>query len=259
MYKTFIILSGFIGCFLFLSCESDDKPLCGITNCNGHGECIRSTEDELFCQCDTEYDWDYSAKVPEYHCIYSGGGYNNIKPIIYLYPEEIVDVNVRFTNSSDIELEYVYPAYGDDGWSVTAYPDGTLWDEETQREYYSLYWEGITRDIGFDEGFVVEGKDIIPFLEEKLDLLGLNFKEANEFIIYWLPILEPNPYTLIHFATTSWVESIPITVTPEPDTQIRFNMLYKPIDSPMEITPQTLIKPSRTGFVLVEWGGRKIE
>ena len=43
-------------------------------------------------------------------------------------------------------------------------------------------------------GFVVEGKDTIKFLEEKLKQLGLTDKEADEFIIYWLPKLENNKY-----------------------------------------------------------------
>jgi hypothetical protein len=157
-----------------------------------------------------------------------------------------------------VDLLYTYPKYGVDGWMVTAYPDGTLFDEKTQREYYGLFWEGFTKEISFDEGFVVEGKNIIPFLEEKLELLGLNFREANEFIIYWLPILEPNSYLLIHFATTKWTESVPLQVIPPPDTQIRFNMLYKIISEPVVIKKQILTKPSRTGFVLVEWGGKQV-
>ena len=37
----------------------------------------------------------------------------------------------------------------------------------------------------FSEGFVVKGEDSAAFLEEKLEILGLNYKEAEEFIIYW--------------------------------------------------------------------------
>ena len=37
--------------------------------------------------------------------------------------------------------------------------------------------------------------------EEKLAILGLNEREAEEFIIYWLPKLESNKYNYIRFAT----------------------------------------------------------
>lgn len=30
--------------------------------------------------------------------------------------------------------------------------------------------------------------------EEKLEILGLNYKETEEFIVYWLPKLEQNEY-----------------------------------------------------------------
>ena len=49
-------------------------------------------------------------------------GYDE-KPVIYLYPEKETDVTVKI--SLDGELTCTYPAY-DDGWKVTAQPDGTL-------------------------------------------------------------------------------------------------------------------------------------
>jgi hypothetical protein len=268
-------LSFLITVIFFTSCNPILEPVytCGEDDCNGQGTCLITAQNDLYCTCNSGYKYDDEAEIPEYTCKYvlipdncpepdynnNCGGGNDCKPVIYLYPEQIIDVRVKFKNSDDVDLLYVYPEYGIDGWIVTAYPDGTLYDEKTQREYYTLYWEGLTKKISFDEGFVVEGKNIIPFLEEKLELLGLNFKEANEFIIYWLPILEPSQYLLIHFATTKWTESVPLQVIPQPNTQIRFSMLYKPIPQPVEINPQTITKPQRTGFVLVEWGGKLID
>ena len=49
------------------------------------------------------------------------------KPVIYLYPEEQTEVSVKL--DYDGELTVTYPAY-EDGWNVTAYPDGTLFDAE---------------------------------------------------------------------------------------------------------------------------------
>ena len=63
------------------------------------------------------------------------------KPVLYLYPEEEMEVTV--TLDFDGTLTSTYPAYGD-GWTVTARPDGTLTNPATGREYYCLFWEGIT-------------------------------------------------------------------------------------------------------------------
>ena len=55
---------------------------------------------------------------------------------------------------------------------------------------------------------------------EKLAQLGLNEREAEEFIIYWLPKMQNNPYSL---------------------------------------SPQLLPEaPARNGFTVVEWGGSEI-
>ena len=47
------------------------------------------------------------------------------KPVIYLYPEQEQEVSVRL--DYDGELTCTYPEYND-GWTVTAKPDGRLTD-----------------------------------------------------------------------------------------------------------------------------------
>ena len=177
------------------------------------------------------------------------------KPIIYLYPESTTEVSVKLGYPD--KLTASYPHYTD-GWHVLAEPDGTLTDLDTDRQLYSLYWEGKDGiSTVTDEGFIVAGSDIAGFLEEKLAILGLNAKEAEEFIIYWLPQLQSNPYNYIRFATAEEIESyMPLTITPTPDTIIRIAMIAKPLDSPITIKEQILpATPIRSGFTAVEWGG----
>ena len=183
----------------------------------------------------------------------TGGSHTSAKPVIYLYPEEETEITV--TLDYDGELTCVYPEYND-GWTVTAAPDGTLTDEAGQTYRY-LYWEG-EADTEFDlsRGFCVPGDETAEFLEEALAKLGLNRAEANEFIIYWLPKLQNNAYNLIAFQTDVYEESARLTVTPEPDTVIRVFMAWEPLDKPVEIEPQELTAPERIGFTVVEWGGR---
>lgn len=93
------------------------------------------------------------------------------------------------------------------------------------------------------------------FLENKLKKLGLTDKEANEFIIYWLPLLEKNKYNLIHFATEEYNKQAPLEILPKPDSLIRILMVYKPLSKPVTVNQQQLITPDRKGFIVVEWGG----
>lgn len=178
------------------------------------------------------------------------------KPVIYLYPEVETEVSVLLDYRGT--LTCTYPSYGD-GWRVTAKPDGTLTDAAGQIYNY-LYWEGIgTVSYDFSEGFCVAGKDTAAFLEDALARLGLTRREANEFIVYWLPQMEQNPYNLISFQQEAYTESAPLTVTPAPDTLIRVFMAYQPLEMPVEIEPQSLSAPVRTGFTVVEWGGAVIK
>ena len=177
------------------------------------------------------------------------------KPVIYLYPEETTEVSVLLDFNG--ELTTTYPAY-DNGWRVVAEPDGTLFDENG-REYYCLYWEGES-DIDFDmsEGFCVKGSETAAFLEEALAKLGLTRREANEFIVYWLPLMEGNEYNVISFQTDAYTENAKLIIDPQPDTLIRVFMAWYGSGKPVEIPEQSLAAPERTGFTVVEWGGSEI-
>ena len=156
-------------------------------------------------------------------------------------------------------LTTTYPEYNN-GWHVTAEPNGDLTELSTNRKLYSLYWEGQQGQFETtDEGFIVKGSEVANFLEEKLPLLGLNAYETEEFIIYWLPIMQQNSYNYVRFATPTEIEEyMPLNITPKPDTTIRVLMVTKPLEHPITLHEQTLPDtPKRQGFTVVEWGGTK--
>ena len=179
----------------------------------------------------------------------------NEKPVIYLYPETETRVTVKLDLSG--ELTCTYPAY-DGGWVVTAAPDGTLTDEHG-RTYNYLYWEGEgTEAYDFSKGFCVAGSDTAAFLEDALDRLGLTRREANEFLVYWLPRMQDNPYNLIAFQQEAYTESAKLTVSPQPDSVLRVFMAWKPLARPVDVPAQILPGFERRGFTLVEWGGAEV-
>ncbi|MDO5696152.1 MAG: hypothetical protein Q4P30_05325 [Eubacteriales bacterium] len=175
------------------------------------------------------------------------------KPIIYLYPETETDVSVHLDYAGT--LTCTYPDYHD-GWQVHAKPDGTLTDPETGRTYYGLFWEGIEPgSYDMSSGFVVPGNETVAFLEDALAKLGLTETEAQEFIIFWLPQMQDNPYNLIRFQDTAYTKRAKLDIEPKPDTVIRVFMTWRALDAPIDIPAQTLSAPQRRGFTVVEWGG----
>ena len=179
------------------------------------------------------------------------------KPIIYIYPIKDMDVSVKVSNPELFTV--TYPKY-DDEWKVKALTDGTLIDENG-KSYYALYWEGHNKNISKvkEDGFVVKGEDSAAFLEEKLEILGLNYKEQNEFIMYWLPKLEKNKYNYIRFQTQDEInDNMELYIDPKPDTIIRVRMDYKALDKKIKVKNQELTRVERKGYTIVEWGGTEI-
>ena len=90
-------------------------------------------------------------------------------------------------------------------------------DDERGQTYNYLYWKGEgTEQYNFSRGFCVAGADTAAFLEDALAQLGLTRKGANEFIIYWLPWMEHNPYNRIAFQQEAYTQAAKLTVTPAP-------------------------------------------
>ncbi len=181
-----------------------------------------------------------------------------LKPVIYLYPEQETQVDVRL--DYDGTFTSTYPAYKDgEGWeNLTVLPDGTIYGADG-KEYYCLFWEGAGQtQYDFASGFCVRGEDTEAFLETALREIGLTAREANEFIIFWLPHMQNNAYNVISFQTDAYTDSAVLTVTPEPDSVLRVFMAYYASDVPVEIEPQTFDGFERNGFTVVEWGGSDV-
>ena len=177
------------------------------------------------------------------------------KPLIYIYPEKDMDISIKLSNPE--LLSTTYPKYNN-GWNVRVLKDGTI--KYNGKEFYGLYWEGSSHEVNVtNEGFVVKGEDVATFLEEKLAILGLNEREANEFIIYWLPKMEHNKYNYIRFETRDEIDSyMKLDITPKPDIVIRVVMDFKALDEKIDVKEQKLETTSRTGYTVVEWGGSEI-
>lgn len=180
------------------------------------------------------------------------GGY--AKPVLYLYPEkDKTNINVKFKNPDVLTTTYPkYKSY----WEVKASKDGTLIDKNG-RSYYGLYWEESgSIKVDFSEGFYVTKDNAIDFLEEKLDVLGFTEREANEFIMYWLPILEKNGKSVVYFELTESREAYNgLDITPKPDSMLRVAIHIKKVSKKPNIKEEYLPTFVREGFTVVEWGG----
>lgn len=189
------------------------------------------------------------------------------KPVIYLYPEKEMFVNVELASKG--EITFTYPQYQPmidvllPGWNVLASPDGTL--KADKKSYSYLFWEGAIESsmikTNFNDGFIVSSDTLVSFLENSLASAGLNTKETADFITYWAPRMMTNKKNYVHFMFTNEYDKIAtINVTPKPDNILRLYMIWSDVtnDTPTNITSQTIPQFKREGFTVIEWGGSEM-
>ena len=205
---------------------------------------------------DCMYDFDIVETAEE-----AEGGEAVMKPVIYLYPEESTEVSVGV--DFDGTIDCTYPKYDPEtGWRVVADPDGHLYNIEDGRDYDYLFWDGTTvKDLdSFNNAICVRGCDTAKFLEGYLEAAGLNDSEIDDFVSFWLPMMEKNEYNLISFPTE---EMAKLNVSPAPDTTIRVYMVFAGVDEMIDVpSEQQLVYPenvTRDGFTVVEWGGSMVD
>ncbi len=176
------------------------------------------------------------------------------KPVIYLYPEKEKEVWVEVSPISGITISD--PEYND-GWRVVAKPDGKLREVSTDKTYPYLFWEsGGKLYEQPKEGFVIKQKDVRKFLTDKLSLYAFNEIEINDFLEFWLPLMQDYPYYFITFLETEEMDKLaPLNVSPQPDTIIRILMDFSPLEEPMKVEELKINPQKRKGFTLMEWGG----
>ena len=205
------------------------------------------------------------------------------KPVVYLYPEKQTAVHISF--GTPVVLNTNIPTY-QNGWLVSANPDGTLTDLQPQytdcskidgtqfgseyavnacksNSYPYLYWTGKSVENPYPKetgGWIVSKDALYTLMQEKLKEIGLTAKESNDMTSYWVPkMMEKNtPYYRISFLQTGDMNDfIPMNVSPQPDSIVRVFLDWKPLASKpsVALAPQKLETMQRRGFTLVEWGG----
>ena len=176
------------------------------------------------------------------------------KPVIYLYPEETMDISVQL-NLKNSKFTTIYPKFNNENaWNIRAKPNGDIL--MNGKAYPYLFWEAESyNEQNTNEGFIVSEENAEKFLEEKLNILGLNEKEKTDFITFWLPVLLRNKLSLCSFQTEKFFENMELNVTPKPDTMIRVFLTIKKLDAPINIKEQKLLSVERKGYTVVEWGG----
>jgi hypothetical protein len=183
------------------------------------------------------------------------------KPVIYLYNEIDIDVNLSLKPSG--EYTFTYPLIKDNQWHVKVTKDGL---NHNGKLYPYLFYETENNDMNFSYskeeliGHISEKNEIITYLEKSLTSLGLNQKEQTDFITFWAPRMVQHEEVFIQF----WIDEdydqvATLEVSPKPESIKRIYIVYAPITNNKPVYTEQTFKPfSRKGFTVIEWGGSEL-
>ncbi len=137
--------------------------------------------------------------------------------------------------------------------------DGTITDEKQGEQYDYLFWEAkadLDKSELPDKGWVVAQSNLEEWFKEYLPKLGLNQKEKEQFMEYWLDRLQGRNYYEMKLLSSSFLaEHAKLTINPSPDTLIRIIFHFTPMDEYKALDAPAIETPERKGFVVLEWGG----
>ena len=171
------------------------------------------------------------------------------KPAVYLYPTENMKIDVKVNVNG--HLTFTEPLYGN-GWSVNVSPDGLI-----DNKYDYLFYEADLNKIELpNEGWIVEFKNLENWFNEYLPKFGLNEKEKNQFKEYWLEKLRIAKYYEIKLLDNKFLsENMDLIINPAPETIVRLNFYFKPLNTKSDIKTPEIKSIERKGFTVIEWGG----
>jgi len=140
-------------------------------------------------------------------------------------------------------------------WTVSAMPDGTLTDKETNLEVTYLFWEAHTEEpqvstpptsrphtpslhpvfdparacdwLTPDSSVVLPISKIPSYLDAALKALALHTEARTSFITYWLPSLLKHSFVALRFLPqVAYEDPALMSIEPKPDIVTRIFMLF---------------------------------
>ncbi|KAJ7778658.1 hypothetical protein DFH07DRAFT_730622 [Mycena maculata] len=180
------------------------------------------------------------------------------KPVIYLFSPEIVDASVHLSLVPEWSFSSVFPVVpvqtskaGRDAvqWNVRTHMNGSLTELCTGMEVSYLFWEAdvvpepcraslkaeesperfnpASCDLSNANAVLLPAPDVVPYLNNVLEMLGLHTEARTSFITFWIPYFFRHKYVAFRFLPQSaYSEAAPLTVDPEPDVVTRIFMLF---------------------------------
>lgn len=183
------------------------------------------------------------------------------KPVIYLYPEEEMEIEVEVTPVG--EFTFTYPEIKN-GWKFKCTPEGKIFDGV--KTYPYLFWESAQKierkDINTNVGTFVKGENAVSYLNAQLTQFGMSRSECADFITFWGPQLQTKTNLYIYLLLDEECDAFAsLKISPQPQNISRIYVIWSEVPANYSHPLESQIIPTmnRDGFTVIEWGGAQVD
>jgi len=172
------------------------------------------------------------------------------KPNIYIYPETKIDLCVNLVFPKGGSIVKSIPDYKN-GWCVNVGPSGKI-----DQKFDFLFYESEQPNLFQHKlGYCIDQYELSSFFEKNMHEYNFSSKEINDFIVYWIPLLNKHKYYLIYPQTKEIINKTnQLKLSIKPDNIFRLFYSIKGVDKYQDINKPEIKPIIREGFHVVEWG-----
>jgi phosphopantetheinyl transferase (holo-ACP synthase) len=184
------------------------------------------------------------------------------KPVIYLYSEADQPFSLKIKTAAD--LQFTYPNYESE-WKGIVSKNGTI--QMNGSNYPYLFWDAslsVERlKLNWSNADQIQGVQVIDYLINQLNYLGMNEKEKTDFITYWGPRMQQMKYIQVLWIQNDALNPIATLDISPSFNQNRIYLVFQETSQPVEHTLELRLNPlkpmNRSGNYLIEWGGIEVQ
>ncbi len=172
------------------------------------------------------------------------------KPNIYIYPTVAIDLSIQISFPNGGQIIESIPDYNG-AWEINVLPSGLI-----NNEYEYLFYEArIPELLQRDFGWVINGAGLRSFFINNLDSLKFSIKEIDDFVEYWIPLLDDKKKYIIYPQFNDVLDEIvQLKFSTTPDNVIRVFYLLEEYEEGKLVKIPQIPSHRREDFTVLEWG-----
>ncbi|MDP2207734.1 MAG: hypothetical protein Q8K98_03030 [Bacteroidota bacterium] len=173
------------------------------------------------------------------------------KPNIYIYPETKISLHVSIIFPRGGSVIESIPLY-ENGWNIEVEPSGKI-----NNIFDYLFYESENPDLcQYRSGWIIKKDDLTSFFTQNMLETRFIQKEIDDFIEYWIPLLNNySSYAIYPQYALDIEKMIELKFSCKPNSVLRLFYVIKGVhDDKINIAVPNIPRFVRKGFTVTEWG-----